>query len=136
MQKQIIYAFALSFFFLSGFTRLQAQNRNVEVTFTFVGIEEGYDHQNKSELYIDGQLVGTSDVKNESQPNTVSGMTTKGEHTIRIVNYAYYEGEWEAHTMDNNYSIDCVLEKTVKIKKKKTSFHAVFDIDDSPHWEK
>lgn len=99
------------------------------VGYTFSGIVDGYDHMNKSELYVDGKLVATSSVKEESKPNSVSATVTKGSHNIKVLNYAMYEGEWEVHSIANNYSQDCMYEANVNCKKKNTKIKLLFDLD-------
>ncbi|MNH44446.1 hypothetical protein D3C79_1066120 [compost metagenome] len=41
----------------------------------------------------------------------------KGEHRIRIVNQSLLEGEWQDHTIVNNYSVEAIYEKALEIKK-------------------
>jgi len=100
----------------------------ITVKYSFKGIVDGYDHPTKTELYIDDELKGTSTVSKESQPNSVTATATKGKHRIRIVNYAQYEGNWEEHTIANNYSIDCLYEAEVSVKKNLT-IKLLFDLD-------
>jgi hypothetical protein len=102
---------------------------NVTVAWEFKGIVDGYDHNTKTELYIDGKLVATSTEKKESKPNSVSATTTRGSHDIKVINYAQYEGSWEAHTIANNYSIDCTYQETVNCKKKNNNIRLLFDLD-------
>ncbi|MBK7443509.1 MAG: hypothetical protein IPI65_18965 [Bacteroidetes bacterium] len=99
------------------------------VEYTFKGIVEGYDHENKTELYIDGKLVATSTVKKETEKNSVSAEVTRGRHDVKVINYAYYEGSWEEHTIANNYSIDCLYQDNINIKKKNTKLKLLFDVD-------
>lgn len=100
----------------------------ITVKYSFKGIEDGYDHDTRTEVYIDDELKGTSTVKRESQPNSVSVTTTKGKHNIYIVNQALYEGVWEDHTIENNYSIDCLYEAEITVKKSMT-IQLLFDLD-------
>lgn len=101
----------------------------VTVSWKFLNLVEGYDHDSKCEIYIDGNLVATSSVSKESKPNSVSFNVSKGSHTIKVVNYAYYEGTWEEHTIANNYSIDCLYENRMTFNKRKNKLPLVFDID-------
>ena len=99
------------------------------VSYEFKGIVDGYDHENKTELYVDGQLVATSTVKKESEKNSVSAVVSKGKHDIKVINYALYEGVWEEHTIANNYSQDCKYETSINVTKKKSKIKLLFDID-------
>ena len=44
------------------------------------------------------------------------------------MNYADYEGNWEEHTTDNEYSIDAMYEEDITLSKS-YSIHLIFDID-------
>lgn len=107
----------------------QQKSVAVTVSWSFTGIEEGYDHKTKTELYIDGKLVATSSVTNQSEPNNVSAKTTKGVHDVKVINYAQYDGEWEAHTIENNFSIDCTYQETLNLKKRSNEIILVFNLD-------
>jgi len=108
---------------------LQAQKKGViTVNTSFAGIIEGYDHINKTQLYIDGNLAGESSQGLESVPNSFSVTLLQGTHNLRIVNLALYEGSWEEHTKNGGYSLDALYEKEIKLKKK-MKIDLVFDID-------
>lgn len=94
----------------------------------YVGIVEGYDHINKTQLYVNGKLAGESNQGLESVPTEFTVNIPRGTHSIRIINLALYEGNWEEHTKDNNYSLDALYESTLEIKKKK-SIDLTFDIE-------
>ena len=132
MKKILVLSLLLGLFSL-GF----AQKTKLNVNFKFLNIVEGYDHNTKCEVWIDDDLVGTSKVSKESELNSFSVEFPSGEHTIRVVNYAEYEGNWEAHTVENEYSIDCYFEETHNFKKKGKLF-LLFDIDNGTKasWKK
>jgi hypothetical protein len=90
------------------------------VNWKFEGVIDGYDHDNKMVLYVDGEEVGESTVKKETEPNSHVFLVPKGQHDIKIVNYAMYEGEWEEHSVENKYSLDCMFEENLTLKKKCT----------------
>lgn len=98
------------------------------VEFSFKGIVEGYDHNNYCEVWIDGVKAGESSRQSESRPNSVTVLTTRGKHTVEIKNFAEYEGAWEEHLIENDYSIDCYYNAEIIIKKKKKII-LLFDID-------
>lgn len=98
------------------------------VSWSFLHIVEGYDHDTKCIVFVDGKQVGESSVKKESEKNSITVATAQGSHEVKVVNYAFYEGKWEEHTIDNTYSIDCKFEQNITIKKK-TKITLVFDID-------
>ncbi|MBK7211819.1 MAG: hypothetical protein IPH88_00675 [Bacteroidales bacterium] len=100
----------------------------ITVKSQFKGIVEGYDHTCKTQLFVDGRLVASSEEGLESKPSSFSAVVPRGRHDIKIVNYAFYEGNWEEHTKENNYSIDASYEGSVNLKKKLT-ITLVFDID-------
>lgn len=94
----------------------------------YVGIVEGYDHLNKTQLFVDGKLMGESESKLESQPLSFRVKLPRGKHDVKILNLAFYEGNWEEHTVANNYSVDALYEGSIELKKKK-SISLIFDID-------
>lgn len=94
---------------------------------SYKGIIEGYDHINKTQLYIDGNLAGESSQGLQSVPNSFSVRLSQGDHRVRIVNLAFYENNWEEHTKNLGYSLDAFYEGQIKLKKKMT-ISLVFDI--------
>jgi len=98
------------------------------VSYAFKNIEEGYDHETKTEVYIDGRLMATSDVHRESKPAKMTVMVSKGRHSVRIINYALYNGNWEALTIENNYSQNCTYETSMEINKSH-KIKLTFDLD-------
>ena len=68
-------------------TTLFAQGK-LTVSWVFCNIVEGYDHDAKCEVYIDGNLVSTSSTSKESQKNSVTVNTSIGSHSVKVVNYA------------------------------------------------
>lgn len=98
------------------------------VAWSFLNIVEGYDHDNKCIIYVDGKQVGESSITKETTANSITVSVPQGSHDVKVMNYALYEGNWEEHTIANNYSIDCFYESNIKIKKK-TKITLVFDID-------
>ncbi len=101
----------------------------LKIDLKFENIEEGYDHLCKTNVYVDGELLATSSEELQSKPNSVKVSIPKGEHNIRVVNLALYEGNWEEHTKDNNYSIDCLHEFRYNFKKKNYNLKLVFDLN-------
>lgn len=99
------------------------------LTWIFINVVEGYDHNNKMEIYCDGKLIGTSETFLESKKGTLTVSIPAGSHEINIINYAYYEGTWEAHTLENDYSIDATYTGNMTFKKKRRTANFVFDID-------
>jgi len=139
MKKILVACILLSGIASFGFKNAEITDMKdvkVTVTFNFANIEEGYDHLTKTELYIDGSLVGTSTNRKQSEENVVIATTSKGNHHVRVVNYAYYEGNWEEHTIANNYSIDCLYEADLNLKKKNNKIKLLFDIDNGTKREK
>lgn len=78
-----------------------------QVAWSFANIEEGYDHQHRVDVFVDGQKVAESRVAAESVPGELVFPVPPGFHEVRVVDMTLYEGNWEAHTVENNYSIDC-----------------------------
>jgi hypothetical protein len=96
------------------------------VAWSFANIEEGYDHDSRTEVWVDGVKAVESSVTPQSKPNEVTVDVPAGTHQLRVVNLALYEGQWEEHTVANNYSIDCTWEGTVGPKGQLV---LLFDVD-------
>ncbi len=126
--KILIQALLLGIFSFSQLSISAQKAGKLEIKWSFLGINEGYDHQNKCKVWVDGELKGESTETAESKPNKMKVSVPIGNHEIRIVNYAFYEGNWEEHSIDNDYSIDCIFDNEVNIKKK-TRITLVFDIE-------
>jgi hypothetical protein len=101
---------------------------SLDVTYVFTGIEEGYDHTHRLEIFVDGQSVGMSPEGLQSKKDHVVVEVPNGPFALRIVDSAFYDGKWEEHTIANDYSLDCVVEKDLA-PRKKHKLSIVFDID-------
>ncbi len=98
------------------------------VSWVFCNIVEGYDHDTKCVVFIDDKQVGESTVNKESHKNSITVTASPGKHNVRVLNYALYEGNWEEHTIANEYSIDCSYDNSMSIGSK-SMLSLVFDID-------
>ena len=110
---------------MTGFS----QTSSLLVTFKFAGITEGYDHICKTQVWLDENLLGESGEVKESVGGSFSVRVPYGEHALRIINLANYEGEWEDHTIDNDYSIDCLWEGSHSFGKKANKLFLLYDLD-------
>lgn len=119
---------ALLMALLSAFTLPEGKNSTFTVNWSFANITEGYDHDNKCKVWVDGKEAGESTVSKESKPNSFKLTLSKGTHEIRVINYALYEGEWQEHSKANEYSIDCMWNGTIEFKKK-ALLDLVFDLN-------
>lgn len=98
------------------------------VKWKFDHIQDGYDHDNRIDVFVDGEKFMESDVAPQSKPGALTVPLPPGDHDVRIVSMALYEGTWEEHTIANDYSIDCEWNGRVR-GDKKTKLKLVFDID-------
>lgn len=105
-----------------------AKNITLTINYKVLNTEEGYDHVSKLVVEIDGEEVGESNAQPQTKGGSFVTKVSKGEHDIRAVLWARYEGEWEERTIDNNYSIDCVVETSAQFKKSR-KMSIVFDLD-------
>jgi hypothetical protein len=106
-----------------------AQSTPLKVTFKFLNIVEGYDHDCKTEVFIDGESVGESGTVKESAGASFTVNVPVGKHDLKVVNYALYEGTWEEHSIENEYSIDCTYEESGHNFKKASKLFLIHDID-------
>jgi len=121
-----IQLFFFAFFFSAT---VFGQMSTLTVTFKFAAITEGYDHICKSQVWMNGELLGESKEVQESAGGSFTVDIPYGEHTIRVINLANYEGDWEEHTIENNYSIDCEWRGSYVYNKKKNKLFLLHDLD-------
>lgn len=111
------------------FMALQAQKSvTLKISWKFAGIEEGYDHLCMTRVFVDGNQIAVSKEMLQSKPGKMKVKIPAGTHRVRIVNFAKYEGVWEEHTTENNYSIDCVFEINQSFTKGMT-IQLLFDLN-------
>lgn len=115
-------------FLLVSVTSFGQGKSKLSIDWQFTGVIEGYDHDSKVEVYIDDVLAATSTVAKQSKKNSVTVITTRGTHKVRIVNFALYENQWEEHNQANDYSLDAIYDSNL-ILKKKNKISLIFDID-------
>jgi hypothetical protein len=126
MKKRFfLLALLIPFFAFNTFAQKMG---TITVKTHYINIIEGYDHECRTLVYVDGELVAESPVQLQSEPISIKVKVAKGKHDVRIMNQALYEGVWEDHTVANNYSVDAYYDGTINLKKK-LSISLVFDID-------
>lgn len=94
-----------------------SKEQRVILEWKFKGIEDGYDHLNRSKVYIDGEQMPVSQSCHQSEWGNYEAKLSKTTHKIRLVNEAYYEGRWIEHTFDNEFSINAVCEFDLNAKE-------------------
>jgi hypothetical protein len=120
----LLFTLIISLFTVSAFAQ---KTGVINVNARYTGVLDGYDHICKTMVYLDGKLAGETSEQVQSKPNSCSISAEKGTHSIRIVNMANYEGNWEEHTITNEYSLDALYEGEIKLKKEVT-INLEFDI--------
>lgn len=101
---------------------------SLTLSWTFTHVEEGYDHLNKMQVYANGELVGESPEAHQTEKQSFTVQVPDEAFELRVVNLALYEGNWEEHTVENNYSIDCTFEQSLAARKKH-KFKVLYDVD-------
>lgn len=119
----------LALFLLTTAAAWAQSTTPLTLSFKFVNVVEGYDHDCKTQVFVDGELLATSRVVKETQGATMVVNVPKGRHRIRVVNWALYEGTWEEHTVANNYSFDAIFEDQYNFSGKKAKLYLIFDVD-------
>lgn len=123
--KKLLIITCLLMITLTGF----AQNTKLIVYVKFINVEEGYDHDTKTTVFIDNKEVGTSPVTAETKTGSFSVDVPTGNHSLKIVNYALYNGTWEEHTIENEYSFDLIYTEDHNFKKPE-KFYILVDLDE------
>lgn len=118
----------LILFVILGGSAVAQKPAKLKVSYDFMHIVDGYDHLTKTEVYVDNKLVATSNEHKQSAPQTISVTTTRGMHNVKIVNYAYYNGQWEERAVNNGYSTEGTVSKDWALKKK-NKISVTYDLD-------
>lgn len=105
-----------------------AKESKLSITYKVINIEEGYDHMAKLTVYVDDEEVGSSKEQVQSKGGSFTTTVSKGKHDIKAVLMAKYEGVWEEHTIENDYSYDCVVETSANFGKSR-KMSITFDLD-------
>ncbi len=100
-----------------------------EVSWQYLNVEAGYDHDSKLHIELDGNLVQVSSVVPESTLGRVLVEVPQGNHTITITSYTLYEGTWQVHTIENGYSVDALYSQQLEFKGKSKKIDLKFDLD-------
>ncbi|MBK7408329.1 MAG: hypothetical protein IPL49_16530 [Saprospirales bacterium] len=122
--KKLLSIVLFSLLSLAGFS----QTTKLTVNYKFANVEVGYDHDSKTQVLIDGEVAGESGVAGQTEGGSLTVTVPIGTHQLKIVNWALYEGNWEEHTIENDYSIDAIYETSHKFKKPEKLF-LLFDLD-------
>ncbi len=85
---------------------------NLKFNFYFANSNEGSIRKTKLVVKSDGVKIGESTVKDQDKYNSVEVNIPKGYHRITAVACAQNDGIWEERTLANNYSLDCIYEKS------------------------
>lgn len=93
-------------------TSIAQQKVNLKFNFYFANSNEGYIKKSKLVVKSDGVKIGESTIKDQDKYNSVEVSIPKGYHKITAVAYAQNDGIWEERTLANNYSLDCIYEKS------------------------
>lgn len=113
------------------FLNAHSKEHLVILEWKFNGIEEGYDHLNRSKIYIDGKELPVSNSVHQSEWGSYQLALTKSAHTIKLVNEAFCDGRWKEHTLENEFSINAVCEFDL-IGKGISKVQIVFDLNSRP----
>lgn len=126
-----LLAVLASLFYLPS---LKAQGK-LTITYQAINTIAGYDHVSRLQVLVDGQEVGVSKEKIQSQKNKVTVKVPTGEHTVVCSLWAKYNNNWEERTLANNYSFDWRFEKKMALKSS-NKLNLVFDVNKNSVLEK
>lgn len=112
-----------------------AETVNLTINYEVLNTIQGYSYESRVDVYVGGTFIGSSSVKDQQTPNSVTVKVPTGKHAVKAVMLAKYEGEWQERTISNQYSQDFVWEKVVNFKKD-MKVKLFFDIDTGVHEKK
>lgn len=101
---------------------------DLKIEWTFKGVLEGYDHDNRMVVKVDGVEVGTSKTFKETAVGDFTISVQPGKHNVEIKNFALYEGKWDEHSKSNSYSVDASYIGSLMMEGNMT-LNLLFDID-------
>lgn len=120
---------------LLAFSSMAEDKATLVIKYSFENINEGYDHLTKALFYLDGDLVVEGKEHLQSAPQEISVTVEPGEYDILLEMWTFYEGEWELHSFDNNYSIDCIVDDAYELEPGINTMKVVFDISNGTSYE-
>jgi len=103
--------------FVLFFLNLYSKDQIVILEWKFKGIEDGYDHLNRSKVIVDGLEMSVSTSCHQSEWGTYQLKLSKTNHHIKLINEAFYDGKWIEHTFDNEFSINAICEFDLNAKE-------------------
>lgn len=112
------------------FLNAHSKQQLVILEWKFKGIEEGYDHLNRSRICIDGQEISVSNSSRQSEWGSCQVKLSRKTHQFKLVNEAYYGGRWVEHTFENGFSINAVCEFELSAKEV-SRVQIEFDLNES-----
>lgn len=101
---------------------------NVVVDYSFAGIENGYDHQVKMEVFSNDIKVGESNPHLQSESASTTFEISKGNQKIKFLVSVNFNGNWEEHLKANDYAIDAVYETELDAQSDQ-NIKLLFDLD-------
>lgn len=113
------------------FLNAHSKEHLVILEWKFNGIETGYDHLNRSKIYIDGKELPVSNSVHQSEWGSYQLKLTKSTHRIKLVNEAFYEGKWREHTFEQEFSMNAICEFDLSAKGV-SKVQIVFDLNSKP----
>jgi hypothetical protein len=116
-------------FLLIALPALAGDPKPTRISWRFENVVEGFDHTHQMMIAADGATLASSESGPETVPGSMIVAVPKGTQTLQIVSMALYGDVWEEHTVDNDYSVDCVWELDVSGRHPK-KVDLVCDIDD------
>ncbi|MCB0508073.1 MAG: hypothetical protein KDD21_07235 [Bacteroidetes bacterium] len=125
--KIILFVLGVAGIFTASFA---AETYNLTIKYSTVGTVSGYDHHTKLRVFTNDKELGESTPKNQTIPNSVTVKVPIGSQKIKAVLLANYDNIWEERTVANDYSFDCIYEKTLDINNNKT-IELVFNFNDN-----
>lgn len=113
------------------FLNVHSKDHQVTLEWKFEGIEAGYDHMNRSKIYVDGTELPISNSCHQSEWGSYQLLLSKSTHKIKLINEAYCKGKWIEHTFENEFSMDAVCEFDLN-GKEVSKVRIVFDLNSKP----
>ena len=134
MSRHISFLFVLIGFSLvdiNGF----GQTVNLTIDYEVLNTVTGSSYDSKLEIFVEGKIVGASEVKDQQIPNSVTVKIPTGRYELKAILMANYQGKWQKRTIANGYSNDFFWMKERNFRKDLT-VKLYFDIASGVHENK
>ena len=129
MRTTFLIIVSLLLISISGFSQNKSDDVTLTINYEVLNtVSDKYSYISKLVVYVDGVRTAESSPRIQTEPNFCMVTLSKGQHKVRAILEALYEGEWEERTLKNEYSLDLEWVETTNFNKNR-KVKITFDLD-------